>query len=143
LADNESNSPETGGSQEVPSGVSWGVQYVELALGYLGLLVLIVYPVAVVTTWLRLLGDFNSVPTYAPTISLYAVSLMPTTVIVADTGVALLFSSLISGVVAFMASAIVGEHRLNELLEHVYGDEQWYREMRSRPKGWLRKYGYY
>ena len=49
MADNEPNGAEAGQSQEVPFRENL-LRYVELALGYLGFLVLIGYPVAVATT---------------------------------------------------------------------------------------------
>jgi hypothetical protein len=102
------------------SGASW-VRYIELALGYLGFLVLVVYPVAVATTWLRLMDTFHYEVAYAPATSLYAVSLMPKTAIVAGTGVGLLYYSLFSGGVAFLAASAAGMYRLDEVLQQ--GDE--------------------
>jgi hypothetical protein len=140
LADNTSSQPNNTGRQDAVFEAGW-VRYVELALGYLGFLILIVYPVALATSWVRLLDEFSYVPAYAPAISLYAVSLMPNTVVVASTGLWLLYYSLFSGGIAFLTAGAVSQYRLSKMLQQGQDDVAWRRVIPSGWRGLFFKYG--
>lgn len=142
LADNTSSQPNNAGRQDAVFEAGW-VRYVELALGYLGFLILIVYPVALATSWVRLLDEFSYVPAYAPAISLYAVSLMPNSVVVASTGLWLLYYSLFSGGIAFLTAGAVSQYRLSKMLQQGQDDVAWRRVIPSGWRGLFFKYGVY
>lgn len=79
------------------------IRYTEVAIGYLGFFVVIFYPVSIISVWLRLLDTYG----LAPITALYAVSLMPNTVVLAVSGGALFFSSVTAFVSAYTSSLVL------------------------------------
>jgi hypothetical protein len=125
----DSNQPGSGERQDATDGEGW-VRYVELALGYLGFLVVFVYPVSVLTTWLRLLDEFG----YAPNTALYATSLISSPVLVAGTGVEIILYSFSSGLGASFARVVVLQRGLNIIYTRLLGADK---------VGWFDKYAPY
>jgi hypothetical protein len=104
---------------EVPHRTN-GVHGVELAIGYLGIALVLIYPIGLAISWLQLLDSY-SVPT-----ALYATSLLPTTVVVGSKVVAILAWSFVAGVLAALSAAIMVDYHLKQEERHTASRGGWW-----------------
>lgn len=102
------------------------IRYAEVAIGYLGFFIVIFYPVSIVSVWLRLLDAYD----LAPITALYAVSLVPNTVVLAVSGGALLFSSTTAFISAYTSSLVLLKPMFDEIKEGTSSKEEG--ELRQR-----------